>query len=157
MGISNEFFVGVYLLAKVKPETFVERKGSRFCPKNKKHIVRHDAKYCPTCGTQTSRKTSKKIPYLYELLEGHEREEDLVEPFTMDDFSDTHMLMIGNLVSNNLPTDIDFDDYKPTEITPELIDLYIKNFKEVYAEVIEVLRERTESIEIKFGALSYWS
>ena len=45
MGMSKSFFVGVYVVVKVKPESMVETQGEAFCTVNEEHRVGFHAKF----------------------------------------------------------------------------------------------------------------
>lgn len=148
MSTSISVHIGAYVEIKAPPMQVVKR-----------NCFEHGAMqslYCPLCGRPTgvvSRKSTSSHT-LYSLL-GDDYEDVLAE---VEQYKPTGLIIAtGNM--NNDKTHIDVDTYTTTinEIRPEVLGELIAEFNTFYAGVLAVLRERAESVEVKFGVITYWS
>ncbi len=149
MGVQVQVYIGAYVEIKAKPMEVVDEE--RKC-------LEHGAMkslYCPLCGRPTVvvSKKSASSHTLYTLL-GDDYEDVLSEVY---DAKKGLIIATGN--HHHDKSHIYVDTYATTisEIKPEVPAELVSAFSEFYADVLRVLRERAESVEVKFGVITYWS
>lgn len=143
MGTSYYVHVGAYL--EIKTSTIERTSWYKTCPL--KHHKSLDP-FCPTCGQKQDQENVTEYPSLYELL-GDEFEDEI---FQLWEKKGT-ILAAGN--QRRLPDHHPQDQYFTAEITHDMIDTYLENFAKNYVAVIDMLREKAESVQIKFGVIHY--
>ncbi|KKL82345.1 hypothetical protein LCGC14_1985730, partial [marine sediment metagenome] len=140
------------LIVKGKPLSEIITKY--ICRKHLKLRFKDEEKFCSECGDAliTKKEERWEEPYLYDILE-EDKYEDL---FYQVDSENEDMVWIANEVFS-MSRDHILDEYELVEIDEEMIKNYVENFKTNHEEVIEVLKERVVSFEIKFGVVIYYN
>lgn len=152
MSIDLHVHVGAYAEIKPKPRTEILRQ--LICPKHGLFNLPHE--YCPLCGQKTQvKETEIEVkPSLYRLLPEDEYRDQLTWAAAEDDLD--VILAISNTGAGTIALD---PDNEPSfkEITPDLPSRYITDFIDKHYCVLQVLRQRSISVDVKFGVLTWWS
>lgn len=154
MGVEENFHIGAYVLVKVKPE--MKPSDKLFCENHPDWSFKYNSKFCRDCGSKLVPCSDREVyPHIYDILPEDEYLDKLVSAYQEGNPED-EIVLLGNMWFKDYPVAID-DEFWHREITPSMADLHVKNFKEKYADVIEVLRGRVESLEVRFGAVHWYS
>ena len=134
MGSSLNVHIGAYLVVKTKKE--MKTIETKYCEKHSHMRLTSD--FCPNCGKPTTIKTEKKPCY------------------PLNNYYNTSEIIATGNQQNDF-TQVD-DSAKVFEITPEIMDGCVSNFKTVYEDVITYLthHNKVENVDVTFGVLQYW-
>lgn len=156
MGVSQNTHIGPYI--KVE-EKIVEKEVSETlntCSNTECEIhgKKSVGKFCSNCGSENKPTTTKNkknvILSIYELL--HEfGDSDLVFPVEVT--SGSKILLPNRRNKYSISIDRDTES-KEKEIGN--IDQKVESFKDDYNELIQFLKRKELSFDIKFGVISYW-
>jgi len=166
MGVNTDYMVGAYLV--IESDDIVEQTPAMGCPNHAEELFVIDAitkdkiMFCKKCGKKYEPKmiTETHKPTFWRLLEDREDLEDMITDTHMYEYDDgvNTIIAISNESNDNKqPTMKDLEYAGMIEITPQTISEYIKNFETKFKNVIDYLKTKTKSIEIKFGAILYYS
>ncbi len=146
---TKETYIGVFLIVKGKP--LLEIITKNVCKKHLKLRFEDGEKFCSECGDAliTKKEEHWEKPYLYDILE-EDKYEDI---FCQVDSENEDMIWIVNEVFPD--RDHIVSEYEFVEIDEKMVKDYVKNFKTNHKEILEVLKERVISFEIKFGVVIY--
>ena len=149
MGMDISVYIGAYVEIKASTMAIVDE--WRECPTH--GVVM--SLFCPNCGTATvvTQKRSTSSHTLYSLL-GDEYEDVLSE---VHDAKKGLIIATGNDTRDKAHVSVDTYTTTINEIKPEIPAELVAAFNEFYADVLAVLRQRAESVEVKFGVVTYWS
>lgn len=154
MGISDGFYVGVYIKVPVKSfDIPVASKAT--CSKDHKHPVEVDHKFCPDCGSAINieYKNKRKVEVVLPWDEPFECDNDFWVP---ESHSRADGYTIWLINSHNDRSRLIFDE-GPVKITPEFISFAIVEFRLRYSVLLEKLNKHTNcGIVVEFGAVKYW-
>lgn len=152
MSINLHVHVGAYV--EIKPKPRIEIVKQLFCPTHDALPLSHS--FCPHCGQKTQVKETKieARPSLYALLPEDEYSDQLTWAAAEDDLS--VILAISNIGAGVIDLD---PDSEPSfvEITPDKPARCITGFINKHGAVLQVLRQRSISVDVKFGVLTWWS
>lgn len=155
-----QVYVGAYAELVVKP--LPVHSVRRRCSSCSSPAYIEEAKFCLSCGYPIIEEDiiTPKIPYWSDLLEPE------VYPTHMDAFlqvpdyrkSETLLLMSYRHTPENVDS---FFRIEEAEITPEIVQEYLKAFQENYQDVLGYLQRRVEdglitSLQVKFGFITYY-
>lgn len=157
MGMSLNIHIGAYLI--IKPQVLIEDPGPKICKNHLKQCFGIDEKYCSTCGSELLNTTKTRVANFYDLVP--EEYEDLVtniHPESMNEKDKSRFIIIGNQYFNETPDYIknELEYGGQVEITSDMAQRFINNFLQNYRKVIDILKEDAESVEVKFGVLTYY-
>ncbi len=151
MGSSNDTSLGAYIELK---GTYESESTKTVCENG--HRMRNPHKFCSMCGLEGFEKKSvhtcqiKHIHEAFETVEDEERFTDVLQSPDYCDGEDGAAVFLGNRTSNYANI---YDRAK--EITPDMAELYISEFKKDYADILEFFDKRGFEYKIKFGVINY--
>ncbi len=156
MGSSLNVHIGAYLVVKTKKE--MKTIETKYCEKHSHMRLTSD--FCPNCGKPTTIKTEKKP--CYPTLGDLEEVDDIMwlvdklHEVPLNNYYNTSEIIATGNQQNDF-TQVD-DSAKVFEITPEIMDGCVSNFKTVYEDVITYLthHNKVENVDVTFGVLQYW-
>ena len=148
MSYSIEIYVGAYIVAMIEP--IVIKRKTLSCKLHSDKSFDDTLIYCPFCGQKLSVLIENKscYPHIDDVLPRPHIDTLLHAAFDTSNY-DT-MIFIGNQKEDGW-----MEDVGTIEITLEMIDLTLNKFKKKYEEVIAILKQRTKSLEIRFGVVRY--
>lgn len=152
MGVDLHVHIGAYAEIKAGPQIEIERFIA--CAVHGKT----KSKFCPQCGkeTQVIERARETKHSLYSLLPEDEYC-DMLSWATREDDLDV-ILAVGNWNADESRLDVDVDGGATiSPITQDTIAHCLRAFNIEYEGVLEVLRERAISVDVKFGVLTWWS
>jgi len=168
MSISYEVYVGAYAEVDAEPVTVTQKE--LVCPNN--HPVTGKWAFCPHCGRGLALETitERRFPYLSDLLTEDEDEyyrDWLVEPYYNENGP---MVLIGNWHPDAL--DHHWVAYQTSSRCWASDVLCIRDvlcrpdeegslrhkaaFDLFFGELLDLLAERAESVNIRFGVVTYY-
>lgn len=155
MGLDIRVHVGAYVVIKAEPVVTEEEK--HVCVNGCKGA--HPGNYCSNCGAKVNLSIIRHqhAASLYDLLPEDKYCDELSWAAREDNLD--VILAIDNRINDGTSVgDIDAEGGATiNEITPNMPTRFIEAFNVEYADVLEVLRERATSVEVKFGVLTWWS
>ena len=155
MGLDISVYIGAYVEIKAPPMSVVDE--VRECPTHgSMKLLNMSFGFCPLCGQEAVivEKRSTTSHTLYSLL-GDEYEDVLSE---VEQHRPAGLIIAtGNSYKDKSHIRVDTDVNTISEIRPEIPTELVAAFNEFYADVLAVLRQRAESVEVKFGVITYWS
>ena len=146
---SIKTYVGAYIVAMIEP--IVIKRKTLSCKSHSDKSFDDTLIYCPFCGQKLSVLIENEscYPHIDDVLPRQHIDTLLHVAFEDTNNYDT-MIFIGNQKEDGW-----MEDVGTIEITLEMIDLTINKFKKKYEEVIAILKQRTKSLEIRFGVVRY--
>lgn len=163
MGVDTNYMVGAYLI--IEADDIVEQIPSMGCLDHAGEFFVIDAiskdkiMFCKECGKKYEPKMVMKTrkPNVWRLLEGREDLEDMITDTHMYEDDDGVNTIIAISNDDRRPTMKDLEYGGTIEITPQMVSEYVKNFEAKLKDVIDYLKTKARSVEIKFGAILYYS
>lgn len=165
MSATDEFYVGAYALVKMEPT--IRQANIMVCEAG--HSAPWDGmprnvNFCSVCGGKLTKGPDisvsfgrKVFPSLYDLLPENEYMDDFIDASLADGAPRDELVLLPNSRVSDRPVDIDSDEASHVEIAPHMIRWYRQNFKEQYANVLDVLKDRVKSVSVKFGVVFWYS
>ena len=157
MGVDTNYTVGAYL--EIEADDIIEQIPAMGCPDHDKELFiidnlnQSEIVFCKRCGKKYEPKTITEThkPILWRLLEDREDLEDSLH--------DTHMYQ-----HEEKRTIIAYDGSEivleyggVVEIMPQMATEHIEVFKKKNRDAIDFLKTKARSVEVKFGALMYYT
>lgn len=153
MGVDYNTYIGAYLVVKSKKITTHTK--TIHCKNHPKRVFEEEG-FCPECGDPLVILSIPKQDFadIYRLLDETEFEDDFYITEYMFGDNDNEM---GLLISENQKCSVNADlEYcRFEEITNDMPQEFIENFKAIHKNALEFLKEKTESMEVEFGVVNY--
>lgn len=157
MGVDTNYMVAAYLL--IEADDIVEQIPAMGCPDHDKELFiidnlnQSETVFCKRCGKKYESKkiTETHKPILWRLLEGREDLEDSLHDTHMYEHDERRTIIAYG------HSEIDIGNIGVLEIVPQMATEHIEAFKKKNKDAIDYLRTKAKSVEVKFGALLYYS
>lgn len=152
MSYSNEVYIGSYLV--IAPYTNTGEFERYVCGCKSDHEYKPFKKFCSKCGGEFKLTMKKEFytPNEYELLVG-----EYEECLSSAGFDGEKIFLMANEHYRGDEQNIDqSNDFNAAiELTSDMIEKDLMDFKNYYKKVIKYLTPLCEIIEIKFGVIKY--
>jgi len=150
-------YEGAYLIVKNKKITTYSE--NVVCNKHPKLSFKEGELFCNKCGKRLTILSipKEKFTDIYELLDETEFEDSFTIPDYLFGINDDHEMQI--LLSNNSECWVkgDWEYSSFVEITSDMPEKFIENFKTIHKKVLKFLEDKTESMKIEFGVVNHYS
>ncbi len=157
MGQTANIYVGAYLIIKNKKVTAYTKKT--YCKNHPDLLLFREEEFCPKCGEplRVLNEPKEEFTNLYRLLEDTEFEYNFTIPEYLFGDNDDHEMQL--LLSENsecsIRGDLEYGGFM--EIASDMPEKFLENFKTIHKNLLEFLKEKTESVKIEFGVVNYYS
>lgn len=147
MGSQPDLYVGVYLKVEAAK---IPADSPYICPEHSSKEF-WEPGFCQKCGKALIQNGLRlRLPDLWDLLPDNDDE------FLQVEMEDKDFLFFLSNGRYSAPDHIDIENLDEIEITKNMIDNYLRNFKYNHQVSIKELRVKTKRSAIKFGVIQYY-